>query len=120
MGLLAWVLPDEAAMLVLIGIAFALIVGLRRVARGLSGLLAFMLVAPVFLPLIDGALGAMPLWLMFVAFGVLCLALLRGALAMLLGPQAASEAVGHLAAEAILGVLRLFFLPMRLLFRGRR
>ena len=119
MGILAWVLPDEAAVLVLIGIGFALIVGLRRVARGLFGLLAIMLVTPFLLPFIDVAIGAMPLWLLFVVGAVLCLALLRGALAVLVGRDAAGHAVGRIVAEVILGIVRLLFLPLRLLL-GRR
>src|SRR6266540_3992660 len=119
MGMLAWVLPDEAAVLVIVGIGFALIVGLRRVARGLLGLLAIMILTPFLLPFIDVVIGAMPLWLLFVVGGTLCLALFRGALGVLVGRDAARHAVGHIVAEVILGIVRLLFLPLRLIV-GRR
>lgn len=119
MGILAWLLPDEAAVLVIVGIGFALIVGLRGVARGLLSLFVIMLLTPFLLPFIDVAIGAMPLWLLFVMGAALCLTLFRWALGVLVGRDAAGHAVGRIVAEMVLGIVRLLFLPLRLLL-GRR
>jgi hypothetical protein len=62
----------------------------------------------------------MPLWLLFVIGAALCLALFRGVLALLVGRDAAGNALGHIVAEVILGTVRLFFLPLRLLLGRRR
>lgn len=118
-GILAWLLPDEAIVLVVAGIGLALVIGLRRAARALFGLLVIMLLTPFLLPLVDVAIDAMPLWFVLLAGAALCLAILRAALGIMVGRDAAAHAIGRLVAEAVLGMLRLVFLPLRLLFARR-
>ncbi len=117
MQLLGWVLPSEAAVLVLVAIGFAVMVGLKGAARSLLGLLAVLVLSPLLMPFLGQVLDALPLWLLLILAVWLCMSFLRTVLSAVIGREAANTAVGHLASEGILGALKVMFLPIRWLFR---
>lgn len=120
MGVLAWLIPDEAAVLVVVAIGFAVMLGARRAAGSLGGLLLCMVLAPLFLPLIDAAVGVMPFWLLALGAVWIALTMFRSVLTLLVGRAAASAATGHLVATAVTALARLLVLPVRLLLGPRR
>jgi len=120
MQLLAWFLPAEAAVLVVVAIGFAIMLGFKKAARGLLGLLLVLILSPLFMPLIDTVVDSLPWWLLVVVIAWFGVWMLRTLLSTVLGRDAANTAVGHLASEGILGALRLMVLPFRLLFRRAR
>jgi len=120
MGLLAWLLPDEAIVLVLVAIGFAVMVGARKAASALSILFFSIVAAPLLLPFIDLVVDAMPFWLLLIAGAWLVLVLARGLLGLAVGRQASNEVIGHVVGTGIVAAIRLLFLPLRLVFRGRR
>ncbi len=116
---LAWVLPQEASVLVIVAIGFAVMVGLRRLALGLSGLLAWLVMTPVIDPLVDLGLSMMPLWALAVGGIGLGLYLLRVVLGTLLGREGAGHVIGRLVVSLVSGMFRLVTLPLRWLLRPR-
>jgi len=109
-------LPDEMLVLVIIGVGLALILGLirGRAAMGLLGAVVLVLLAG---PFIDALLDTLPGWMLFLLLLFVAVALFRRALSLLLGPRAADEAVGSLAADVIRAGFRLLFLLLCLPFR---
>ncbi len=114
MGLL-WFLPTS--MLPIAAVVLAGAVMLRVMSFG-SALLLFtaLALAPFVIdPLVDLAFDSLPWWILLPGTTLLLLALLRMVLSSLIGAGAADHAVGHLTAVGILGLLRLVFLPVRVL-----
>src|SRR5262245_34268537 len=109
MGFLAWLLPDEAIVLVLVAIGFAVILGTRRAAGALFILFLTVVITPLFLPLVDLVIESMPLWSLLIAGAWLVLALARGLLALFVGQHASNEIIGHVVGTGIVGAIRLLF-----------
>lgn len=112
--LLFW-LPDEAAVFVIMGIGFALMVGLMSPGaafRALGLLCLFLLLSPF----IDALVDQLPtIWL--IPIGILVVVGMFRMLAnLVIGARAADHMVGNLAASAVQGAFALLFLPFRLLF----
>ena len=116
--LLSLFLPQEASVLVLVGIGFAVMFRLRRLAVGLTGLLAWMVLGSLFDPLIDAVFSMLPLWAVL-PIGVLFVVwVVRTVLQTILGREGAGHVVGHLAIGFVRGLFRLSLLPLRLLVRA--
>lgn len=105
-------LPDEVLLVVIVGIGFALTVGLlsRGAAFAVIGmLLLFALLGPI----AEGVMGELPPWIALALLVVFGLALLRGTAALVLGRRASDHMVGILAADCVRFAFRLLFLPFR-------
>jgi hypothetical protein len=107
-------LPDEAFPLILVLLAVAVVVGLAR-PRLLLGFLLLLMLLPVIGPLFDAFLTAVPWWLVVLVVGGLLMWVVRAALSVLVGREAAAHVVGALVAEAIKAVFKLLFLPVRVI-----
>src|SRR5437667_12881860 len=95
-NLLWFFLPDEAIVLVFVGIGLALIYGLirgRQAASILGGIVIMLLLAPF-----AGALfNALPLWLTLILTVAICFSILRSFASLFLGSGAADHMIGALA-----------------------
>ena len=110
-----WLLPDELLPLVVVGLALAVIAGLLAARRA-----ALIVVALACLPLVidvgvDLAFALLPGWLLALLAFVIAVQCLRMAASVVIGDDAAGHMLGHLAAVACLGCLRLLFVPIRML-----
>lgn len=114
MSSLLFFLPDEAYPVLLILLGIAVVAGLAR-PRLLLGLLLLLFLLPVISELFDVFVAAIPWWLFVLIIGGLTLSVVRGALAVLIGSEAASHAIGLLTATAIKGIFKLAFLPFRVI-----
>lgn len=115
-------MPDEVFPLLLVLVAIAVVAGLAR-PRLLVGLLLLLLLAPVIGELFGVLLDAIPWWLVVMVVFGMATWMIRAALAVLIGREAAGHAVGSLAASAIRGMFKVMWLPFRLagwLLRRRR
>ncbi|MFN7914543.1 MAG: hypothetical protein U0Q55_04330 [Vicinamibacterales bacterium] len=116
--LLFW-LPDEAAVFVIVGVGFALMVGLMSPGAALRTLGLFCLFL-ILTPFIDALVGQLPtLWLIPLGLFV-ATSMFRSLANLTLGERAADHMVGSLAASAMQGAFALLLLPFRLLFGAVR
>lgn len=117
MSLIWALLPDEFLVLVIAGIGLALMLRIisGRAAAGLLGGLVLMLLAA---PFIEAMTAALPAWLLVLLTVAFALSLLRGLSNLLIGTHATNHMVGALAAQVVVGTLRLVFLPVTLLWRA--
>lgn len=114
-SLLWTLLPDEALPLLIVGVGLAMMLGILR-GRAVLGLLAMLLIAPVIGAVGEALLAQLPPWVAWMLLVGLGLALLRGLAALLLGPRAADTMVGSLAADLVRLAVRMFCLPLRLVW----
>lgn len=115
-------LPEEAYPLILVLLAIAVIAGVAR-SRLLVGFILFLVLSPLIAELALQLIVAMPLWVVVMVGVGLVTWFLRTALSVVLGRNAADQAVGALAADLIKVALRILLLPFRLvgwLLRRRR
>ncbi len=110
-GVLWMFIPDEALLLIVLGLGFAVMFGLLtfRVALGLIVALA------VLPPFVEGVLGDLPPWVSLVLLAVIGLAILRGVAALLIGQRAADTMAGNLGADIVRLVVRIIILPLRVI-----
>ncbi len=108
-----WFLPEGAEILVIVGVALALMVGIfsRKKAFGILGMLVLFLVAE---PFIESLLNVLPLWVLILIMAAIFLSLLR----TLLGKGIFDQMVGQLLANAVTGMARLSLPLLRLPFRA--
>jgi hypothetical protein len=109
-------LPQEALPLLLIGGAFLV---MFRVAsfRAVLGAVVFVVLIPVFSPIIEALFAALPAWvalLFCVGMGFWCL---QAIAATVIGRGAAEHMVGSLAADLVRLLVKTAFVPVRLLWR---
>ena len=112
-----WLLiPDEAMILIVVGLGLALMLRLLsgRAAVGILGALFLMLILG---PFVEVLLESLPGWVGIVILVALCLMIVRTILSLCLGQRAADHTVGILAANAILFGLLLPFRVIRWMFR---
>jgi hypothetical protein len=116
MKLLWMFLPDEFVILVIVGVALAMIVGLvrGRTAAGIIGGLILMLLAQ---PLIDALVDALPGWLLLLVLLWLVWWTFRALASLLLGREAAGHMTGILAADVVRFIARTVFWIIALPFR---
>lgn len=117
MTLGAMFLPDGAIPLLLVLSALMMIIGLRKLAGGLAALAILGAIFPIFEPMFDAVLAALPAWV-----SLLVLAIMVGAVLGALGlgkflRLALAHAVGILLADAIRFLWVLPFRAIRLVFR---
>jgi len=108
-----WLLPDEAMPLVIVGIGLAMILGLIA-GRAAMGLLAILLITPLFAPFIEAAIASLPPWLALLILASIVLAFLRGVASLFLGRAAAAHMTGSLAADLVRFTVLACFLPLRI------
>lgn len=107
-----WMLiPDEALVLIIVGIAFALMFGLVS-GRAALGLVLGLVVLPILLaPFIELVLAGLPAWASLLVLLALALALLRALVAIFLGQRGSAHFVAILAADVVKVV---FLAPFRI------
>jgi len=106
-------IPDEALLLIVMGIGLALMLGLIG-GRAALGILGMVLLLPLLSPFVEALVGELPPWVSLVLLAIVALALIRGLAALLLGARAADTMVGNLAADLVRLVVRLLLLPLRM------
>ena len=94
--------PSSAMPLVLLGVVVLVLVGLVR-PRSAAAIALGMLLLPVIQHQIPAAVASLPLWFVLLAGLVIACSVLRGILALFLGPEGASHAMAML----FIGALRL-------------
>ncbi len=115
-------LPDEALPLILVILVIAVVAGLARM-RLLLAFVLFLVLLPLIGQLFDIFLNAVPWWLFLLVVGGLVMWVVRAALSIFIGSEAAGHAIGSLAADVIKVVFKMMFLPFRMmgwLLRPRR
>lgn len=112
-------LPDEVLPLIIAGIGISLIVGVinRQAAFRLLGIL---FLSVLLAPFIEGFVSGLPLILILLLLAIIGLSMIKGVSAMLIGKEATDHVVGNLATEFIKLLLKLIFLPFRLIWWGVR
>lgn len=117
MKLLWMFLPDEFAILIIVGVALAMMVGLvRSRTAGVIGGLILMLLAQ---PLMDALIDTLPGWLLLLLVLGVVWWIFRAAASLVLGRQAAAHMTGILAADMVRSIARgvfwILLLPFRLI-----
>ena len=114
-------LPDEATPIILVLLLVGVVAGFVRF-RILLGFVLLVAFTPLLGELFDLLLQAIPWWLVLLTVGGIVMWVVRSAMALLIGSEAASHAVGALAAEAVKLCFKALLLPFRLcgwLYRRR-
>ena len=103
-------IPSELYLILLVGAAFAVIVGAKRFA----GTIFLIVLAGILLPLVVAPLfDQLPAWLLVLLLAFLGLGVLRTLFALFLGKRATDTTVGILAADAIKAILAIPFHILR-------
>lgn len=109
-------LPQEALPLLLIGGAFLVMFRIASLRSVLGTVICFA-VLPVFSPVIEAVFGALPGWLallFFVGMGFWCF---QAIATTVMGRGAAEHMVGSLAADIVRSLVKIAFLPVRVVWR---
>lgn len=109
MKTLLWFFPQELIVLLIVGAALCLILGLRKVAGSLFMAGILMTIVP---PFLEPLLSSLPWWVLVLGAGFFLLAMFRQISSLLLGRSAANHMVGVLAADL---VKALIFFPATVL-----
>ncbi len=111
---LAWVLPDEALVVLLVVAVLGLMLGLVS-GRVVGGLLVLLVALPIVGGVAEMVLVQMPAWVTLIVLVAVGFAILRGIAALLIGQRAADTMTGNLAADVVRLVAAAVFLgPFRL------
>ena len=106
-------IPDQAAILLLMLAGFSIMLRLRY----LTGILISAVVGiAIFRPFVRGVLADMPEWLMLPLAIVVGIAFFRGAMGLLLGKDAANILVGNLATDVVCWLIMAPFRVLRAIF----
>jgi hypothetical protein len=111
-----WLLPQEALPLVIVVGGLAVMFRIASVRSVLGAVIGFALL-PVLSPVIEALFRALPAWvslLLFVGIGFSCLQAIATAV---IGRRATAHMVGSLAADFVRFLLKVAFLPVRLVWR---
>lgn len=115
MSTLLWgLVPDEAIPVLIVGAALLSIFIGRRVLGFIVPLVVSILIAPF----VESLMASLPWWLTLMMLVVLGMALVRGAIALLLGERAAGHLIGALATDVVHLVLKAILAVSVLLVRG--
>ncbi len=118
MRLLWLLLPDDAFLaLTCVGVGLGLIVGLVRPRVGLS-ILGMAILSVMMAPFIEAFISGLPAWVGLLLLIAVSFVIVRSLFALLIGREATSHMVGHLAAVSVMFVLMLPFRIMAALFRA--
>lgn len=112
---LAFLIPDNMLVLVIVGLGLALILGLVR-PGWVMGTLGWLLGIVILTPFIEAFIGALPWWILLILVVFLGFYLLRMFLELLLGREGAGRVMGQLA----LTILIFPFKVLRSFISGRR
>jgi hypothetical protein len=114
MGFL-WLLPESFLLLIVVGLGIAVLVGALPFGRALLIILALVL-APVLIESLAGvAFDVLPWWMVALGLLIFAIQMLRFLGGLVIGDDAAAEMMGQLAAQTLLGCLRVLLLPFRAL-----
>ena len=108
-------MPDEALPVIIVGLGFALILGIisRSVVFSILGtIILFALLSPF----IDALFDSLPLWLLLLIMLIVGFTLLKFVMTTLFG----KEATGHVLGQLLMAIFILPFRILGLLIRGRR
>jgi hypothetical protein len=109
-------LPDDALVLVIMGVGFALMIGL--LSRGAAfRILGTVLLLVALGPMLDPLIDLIPWWAQILILAGIALAVLQALAAVFIGRLAAAHMVGILAADVVRFVFRALFAPVRWVFR---
>jgi predicted PurR-regulated permease PerM len=110
-------IPQEALLPLLVFAGILTIVGLKRLAGGLIVFVLAMAFSPMFEPIVEAMVATLPDWALVLLVVVFALMVLRALAALLIGPNAADQMVGTLAADVVRFFLLLPFRGFRALLR---
>ena len=116
-----WALvPNEATILVVVGIAVAVMFGFMK--RGQIGMvLVGLVVLPILVaPFFESLFASLPAWVSLVTLLVFGMLIARAVLQLCIGRRAADHVVGELTTRLILGVFHLFALPFKMVAAALR
>ncbi len=121
MRLVPFFIPDELLVLVLMGAGLAWIIGARRVALSLVGLVAMGVVLP---PILEPMIQAMPVWVLWIGLAYLLflipfigVVIFQALVSPVLGRRTAQEMGGHLAADVARATIVIPFRVLGAIFR---
>lgn len=103
-------LPDTVLPLVIVGAALGVVLRLIRF-RTAFGIVGFILLMPLLSPIVEAALGSLPVWVSLLLLFFIVISIFRGLSTLVIGQRASDDLVGALAARVVFSVL---FLPFRL------
>lgn len=112
-GTLWMLLPDEALLLLMVGVGIALILGLLT-GRTAIGVLALLILFPILAPFVEALFGTLPAWVSLLILVIVGLSILRGLASLFIGGRAADHMTGILAADVVRLIVLCLFLPFRL------
>ncbi len=116
---LNWILaflPDQAMVLLIIGIGFALMFRIINL-RGAISLLAGLVIVILLSPFVEAVVESLPWWITILLLLIIGLSLLRAVSGTLIGSRATDEMVGSLGADVVRGALRFLFWLLAAPFR---
>lgn len=113
---LALFLPDEFAILLIMGLGLAVIVGLVRPMRALL-LIGMGALLYALSPVVEALFAALPLWALLAVLLWAGLAIARGVLVSLLGREAAGHVLGTFVVWVIAATLRAGLASIRLVLQ---
>lgn len=117
--MLNWILaflPDQAMVLVIMGIGLVLMLGIINLRRALS-LVGGLMLLLVLSPFVESLIGSLPWWITIFLIVMIGLSLLRTISSALIGRGASDEMVGTLAADVVRGGFRLLIWSIAAPFR---
>lgn len=109
-------LPDEAVVLVIAAIGFALMIGILRL-RSADQILASLILMLLLSPFIESFISLLPSWINLLLLLGIGWALVRALFNFVLGQSAADHMIGILAADVIRGLFRAVWFALTLPFR---
>ncbi len=112
---LLWFLPDSMMPVLVVVLAIGLIVGIIK-PRALWLLLSTILVILLAGPFVESLFAGLPGLVSLAVLAVLGWVLFRWMISAVLGEEAAGHVIGTFAVRALSGLVRLIFLPFRLVF----
>lgn len=115
MSRLWMLLPDEFLPLVIAGIGLAVILQIMRI-KAAAAMLGTIILLLLLSPFIDSLVSLLPLWMLLLVLVCVCVGVFKQLVQFIIGKSAADHMVGSLAAEAAKGIIKLLFLPFRILW----
>jgi hypothetical protein len=120
MSLLWALIPDEALILVIVAIGFALMLGIIR-GKTAASMIGSLLLLVLLGPFVEELIAGLPWWMTLVLLGLVILSLFRAFTSLLLGSRASDHMVGILAADVVrfcfVGFFQILLMPFRIIGR---
>jgi hypothetical protein len=113
-----WLLiPEEAMILVPVGLGFLVMLGLISGGRAAGLLLLFVLLMAL-APFVESLMDTLPLWLLLLMLAVFGFSMLRAAASLTLGRGVADNFLGMLVFAVFMAPFRMLRRMIQILFRG--